>query len=490
MSEKKHIDRIFQERFKDFEATPNDAVWNNIEAQLNEKKKKRRIIPIWWRYAGIAALLALLFTVGTLIFNDTDTEQEFQIVDTENNPSTSTHINAISDELSKPTSTDSVETPVTHPTSVASNNSSVSSTKSNSSIIRQNIQKNTLQNAKNPSDSEDVGHKTSIKTSVQLKNQTAFTKNQVNQAPSKASAILINKDEVKAFIQEASKNNSVASSESETLNNSINKKDEREKNHTNTLTIEEAIENNKVLTEKEKQPNNRWSVAPNAAPVYFSTLGDGSSIDEQFNRNPKSGDINMSYGISTSYAINDKIKIRSGINKVNLGYNTNNVIVYQSSRSSSSALQNVNTVDKNNESVSFASKETLNIVSPETFSTSNTTINQNLGYIEIPLEIQYAISNSRLGINVIGGFSSFFLSDNEIHRENQNGQRDYLGEANNINSTSYSANLGFGLNYKFTKKVDLNLEPMFKYQFNTFKNTSGNFTPFFIGIYTGFAIKF
>ena len=33
MSDKKHIDRLFQEGFKDFEATPSDAVWENIEAQ-------------------------------------------------------------------------------------------------------------------------------------------------------------------------------------------------------------------------------------------------------------------------------------------------------------------------------------------------------------------------------------------------------------------------------------------------------------------------
>ena len=59
MSNKKHIDRLFQEKFKDFERTPDDAVWSKIEAQLN-KKKKRRVIPIWWRYAGVAALLLLL----------------------------------------------------------------------------------------------------------------------------------------------------------------------------------------------------------------------------------------------------------------------------------------------------------------------------------------------------------------------------------------------------------------------------------------------
>ena len=40
MSDKKHIDRLFQEKFKDFDVTPNDKVWEGIEARLDKKKKK------------------------------------------------------------------------------------------------------------------------------------------------------------------------------------------------------------------------------------------------------------------------------------------------------------------------------------------------------------------------------------------------------------------------------------------------------------------
>ena len=70
MSDKKHIDRIFQEKLKDFEATPDKAVWDNISSQLNQKKKNRKVIPFWWKLTGVAASLILLLTVGNLIFND------------------------------------------------------------------------------------------------------------------------------------------------------------------------------------------------------------------------------------------------------------------------------------------------------------------------------------------------------------------------------------------------------------------------------------
>ena len=71
MSDKKHIDRLFQEKFKDFDVMPDDELWESIEARLDKKKKKQRIIPIWWKLVGVAAALVLMFAIGTT-FNNTD----------------------------------------------------------------------------------------------------------------------------------------------------------------------------------------------------------------------------------------------------------------------------------------------------------------------------------------------------------------------------------------------------------------------------------
>ena len=42
--ERKNIDRLFQEKFKDFEVHPPEETWNAIEAKLNKKEKKRILI--------------------------------------------------------------------------------------------------------------------------------------------------------------------------------------------------------------------------------------------------------------------------------------------------------------------------------------------------------------------------------------------------------------------------------------------------------------
>ena len=205
----------------------------------------------------------------------------------------------------------------------------------------------------------------------------------------------------------------------------------------------------------------------------------------------------MSYGIRGSYAVNKRLTIRSGINRVTLGYNTNDVVAFQSisSNPSAAALQNISS-DQNISTTSNVSLVSAQNISAKSSSgatllstTGNTSINQEFGYIEIPLEIQYAISTKKFGVNLIGGFSSFFLIENNIYAES-NGSKTLIGEATNLNKTSYSANLGLGINYEISKKLDLNLEPIFKYQINAFSNTSGDFTPYFIGVYTGIAIKF
>tara|TARA_R110002050_G_scaffold293182_1_gene449391 strand:- start:62655 stop:64163 length:1509 start_codon:yes stop_codon:yes gene_type:complete len=502
MNDKKHIDRLFQEGLKDFEATPSDAVWKHIEAEL-QKKKKHRIIPIWWRYAGAAALLLLLLTIGGSYFINTDKPQPNQVVDTETNN------NDLNKSLIKKEIVTDNHYENNNIEKASQNNTGVLNNKINtstkSSITKTTASKNINKSRdNNPSSSKKESTLsnsiliTEVETAIALNVEEKINKTIQNEK----NPALIDINNAKKIINNTSKNNNTIAKPNEEEEEEATIIVNNETPEKSTITIEEAIDKTKDIIEEEKL--NRWSITPNAAPVYFNSLGNGSSIDPQFNGNSKTGEINMSYGISTSYAVNKKLSIRSGVNKVNLGYNTNNIVVYQSigvSSLSARSLQNIVTknsdvtqnspsTNSNSEGTSLISAENLSAKSPESFGTSNTSINQSLGYIEVPIEIQYTLLNKKLGVNVIGGFSSFFLNNNEIYSEANGGTRTLLGEASNINKISYSANFGLGLNYQVSKKIDLNLEPMFKYQINTFNNTSGDFKPYFIGVYTGFSIKF
>ncbi|GAL65505.1 hypothetical protein [Jejuia pallidilutea] len=343
MGDRKHIDRLFQERFKDFEAHPDDAVWDNIKAKLNEKKKKRRVIPIWWRYAGAAALLLLMFTTGTLLLNNSNTEQITpQIVDTEkkgekettNNKSQNINSTIVNDantpvisnvkenkvESTQPSNTYKtvIENPLKstkHSPSVANSNNTkdVINTKTssgvskNKALLKKDTPKNIAYNSKN---------KIEEKNNSTLKNKTDIIDNEVHSPTQNSTAIAA---AIKNSKTDTASNNNKKKETTEVATNNPKEKPQ---------SIEDAIEENKLLLEEENTEvatSNKWSIAPNAAPVYFSSLGKGSTIGADFNENSKSGEVNMSYGLNASYALNNRLTIRSGINRVNLGYNTNDV---------------------------------------------------------------------------------------------------------------------------------------------------------------------
>ena len=70
MSDKKHIDRLFQEKLKDFEQAPDDAVWRNIKSKIPlDDKKDRKLIPFWFRLTAVAAVLLIFLGLGGYIFN-------------------------------------------------------------------------------------------------------------------------------------------------------------------------------------------------------------------------------------------------------------------------------------------------------------------------------------------------------------------------------------------------------------------------------------
>ena len=85
--------------------------------------------------------------------------------------------------------------------------------------------------------------------------------------------------------------------------------------------------------------------------------------------------------------------------------------------------------------------------------------------------------------------STLFLNENRISLES-NGSVLNIGQANNLNDIHFSSNVGLGFKYTFWKSFQANFQPMFKYQINTFSNDSGNFKPYFVGLYSGVSFSF
>ncbi len=477
MKENKNIDRLFQEQFRSFEQTPNPQVWLNIEAEL-KKDKKRKVIPLWFKYAGIAAafLLGLFFLNTNYTFHSKTKNHTISVAKISKDSANKKHIYPKNSSKK---------------TEIVTNNTE--DARSKKEIIDTNFSKS------NTKDEKDNNHSSSSKILVyKKKNQEdAHVFLPKNNLPLKQ--LVTNENNNNNSSLNAEKNsvdspNSLANAPNQILEKKDFKEiQESKKEVASNPELPNELE--EILKAKSVQKNtvvfnakNKWQITSNVAPVYLNANSGGSPIDEQLSDYEKKSEKNISFGIGVHYAVGKKTVIRTGINKVVLGYNTNNVL-YATGLTANN-LKNIEYSSNNvMKFVNVANYSSLTTSEKEIQNTSTGNLNQKMGYYELPMEVSYAVLDRKFGINLIGGFSTLFLNENAISLESSQSNI-LLGEAKNLNQVHFSSNVGLGFKYQITKSFQINFEPMVKYQLNVFSINSGGFKPIFVGLYSGLSYGF
>ncbi|BCY27890.1 hypothetical protein [Flavobacterium okayamense] len=569
MKENKKIERLFQEKFKDFEAMPPIDAWENIEKRLQNKKNKRRVIPFWLKSSGIAAVLivsiGLLFNKNinknqnTLEFNN-DNSVVIQDNHIEENKTNSINSESNSSEFVKEANPEGNTTTIIRTNEVVTDNNTNSKIKELSSgnqkinsddnlvfgstnykLIDKKANNKSNKFNENSTDlisnskSEFVvaeGNKSSKnkKNNLDFRNTEVLIENEKNALSANVKTQESNNSIFEKLLEENNNNSIVLKSVEklipESTNSNIVVDNKSNQNNVDfalidTLKIKEVLavnaeeteDSNQVVSvetekenelekllkekeegknadEKEKEKRNRWVVSTNVAPVYFNSFSEGSPLDDEFESSDKSYQTSISYGVGAEYNLSKKFSLRSGLNTFNLSYNVNDVVFYQDVNAKQ--LKNVETNEAGRMiSVQSEAKNDIDAVtlSGDIVSKYNGELNQQLKYIEVPLELSYKVVDSKFGINVIGGMSTLFLQDNSVSLKS-NGIEMEIGEAKNLNNVHFSGNVGLGFRYTFWKSFNANFQPMLKYQFNTFSESSGNFKPYIVGLYTGLSFNF
>ncbi len=521
---KKNIDKLFQEKLKNFSEAPPNNVWSSIESSLNEKKRSRKIIPFWWKLGGVAALLA----ISLYIFNPFKSTADVSgpaITDVENAQQKESEEKEIEHPFEKPTLNDVQIVDVEKRPDTNHQNGIDEGSSHQTVNTDTRIKSTNTKNVPHIGPTDILNDQKKQITAVERKNRstekvvpTTSTNTYLNSSPknNEASIAVTDKVDKRNSIEKQSDSNGINTDSKSALKQEIEKKTQKEAiAQLEKKTVKEDVEEPKkksifdeITSQKEekealaKNSGSKWSAGPSIAPVYFNAIGEGSPISDIFVPNSKSGNINLSYGLSIAYEISKKLSIRSGIHKVDYGYNTNDIEFSSSLGPINGQIANVDysLASKNIIVGSKAGATRVDIQSENSFSPSQDAIlaksasregimAQELGYLEVPLELNYALVNNRLGINLIAGVSSLFLVDNSISLASGELTTE-IGKANNLNNVDFSTNIGFGINYKITPKVQFNIEPVFKYHLNTFSDISGSFDPFSIGVYSGLGFKF
>lgn len=589
MNDKKNIDRLFQEQLKDFEVHPPEFVWENIREKL-EEKKKRRAVPIWFTYSGVAAGLVAAAFFGWQYLSGEDSLN--------NNTNNGVVVQPVGSEAGKPVDPKKVFAPKGEESlpgrknSLSNNRSTLVSADDNqpdASTVNSGVQ-GTLQPAAKgagnasryntlvTNDKDNTGKKVAgkIKTGAVTLPQSgkavaydaetkpaSGTKSGRKATEAKATAVAgttgtkpsksklyegtnpeldINgsrkaKTGAKASYNDALANNSNGSNDARSNGMATNESNElygktggttdesgrvippipvinrdivigsllpgEQKLLAQMDTIKPGTENEleKLLREKEaadKQTRladnavGKWNVKPQVAPVFYNSFSSGSPIDAQFASNTKNFDNDVSYGLGLNYAVNNRFSIRSGVNTVNLNYATQDIQFYASFDGTTSNVSAKNAKTRNATIVVTTRGEGV----ADSFSANamsdgyNGAMVQTTGYIEVPLEISYALLQKRFGLQVIGGVSTLFLNQNKVSVVSTQGLATEVGEAQNLNDVHFSTNVGLGFKYRIFKALEANFEPTLKYQVNTYSRDAGNFKPYFIGLYSGISFSF
>lgn len=567
MKENKKIERLFQEKFKDFEAMPPVDAWENIEKRLQNKKNKRRVIPFWLKSSGIAAVL--IVSIGLFLNKNINKKQNRLEFNNENsvviqdnhieeNKTNSINSGPNSSEFVKEVNAEGNNTSIIRTNEVVTDNNTDSKIKelssgnqkinsddnmvfgsANNKLIDKKANNKSNKFNKNSTDlisntkSEFVvaeGNKSlnNKKNNVDYRNTEVLIENEKNalsanvktqESNNSISEKLLEENNnidlksVEKLIPESTNSNIVIDNKPNQINVdfalidtmkikevlAVNAEDIKDSTQVVSAEIEKENELEKLLKEKEegknadekeKEKRNRWVVSTNVAPVYFNSFSEGSPLDDQFESSNKSYQTSISYGVGAEYNLSKKFSLRSGLNTFNLSYNVNDVVFYQDVNAKQ--LKNVETNEAGRMiSVQSEAKNDIDAVtlSGDIVSKYNGELNQQLKYIEVPFELSYKVVDSKFGINVIGGMSTLFLQDNSVSLKS-NGIEMEIGEAKNLNNVHFSGNVGLGFRYTFWKSFNANFQPMLKYQFNTFSESSGNFKPYIVGLYTGLSFNF
>jgi len=478
MDEGKDIGKAFKERLQDIKESPNKEVWNSIVTQLDDIEQKRQIMPFFYKIAGVASVLLISLSFY-YYFHSNNQSQNPVVLDKEK---------IHSEEL---INTPVIEISSTHQLGNAPKNTNK---KHDKTTIKKNLkyskeESRTLQaETQQNNDSKTVSHSKIDKP--QESNHIAIQKRIpiVKEVKPIENRIINSQTNTPDLIQLKESNQLALTAEKELNNRKITQKENKVTSNANstnlTNTHKKKISPSKIVVnsiikgkiKKNKlEKRNHWEVAFHVAPVYYNSFTKGSSLSPTLVDNIKQNILTSSYGVSASYTIIDRVKLRTGLNRVNLSYKT-----YQADGLDVLASTNI---DLTSSSPSY-----------DTYSETQFDLTQKIQYFEIPLEIKYQLVDKKISIDLISGFSTLLLKDNSVLVEDSiiSSAMSFSSaeeKVNNLNNLSFSGNLGVGLNYDYTERTSFRVEPMLKVQFNTY-NTTTDFTPYMFGVFAGGSYNF
>ncbi len=465
-----NIDRTFREKLLNYSKLPPEIVWKRIEKDLGHKRRKN-VIPFYFKiaagialFSGIAGLIYMLSNSGNPINEQSVSPAQNLIV----NSSKSEILNAsenMNSSLKAAFSANKKKTAVY--------TRSDATIKGQTKKDQQNIVEEGIDTTKNyfvatKSDLYDTAK------SLTLTNQVARFE------PS----------------------NNIYNDRKIENSTSKNIQDINPANKTGASILDKFLSEE---TEESRKPL-KWSAGGEFGPQYsYRDIISNATYTDLLNKN-ESPLLAYAGGVHVLLEASRRISIQTGLYYSKMG-NELNSINYESQAGIISDNHEINAlagqssgnvyVIVNSTGTIVLSKKTYNQRQNYAANTNNDLATNNdyhasqtFEYVEVPLIMEYRIIARKLSFEIIGGLSSNFLINNSVDVSGPNNYTDH-GTTEGVNKVNYSGTLGLGLEYPFGNKIQISLQPLFKYYLSSFyKDSQVEVHPYSIGIMTGINYKF
>jgi hypothetical protein len=457
---------------ENFSSIPPPELWDKIEVQLDQPKKKKRAI-IWW---AIAASLVVGLSVPTILYFNTNQENGFEM-NVENNNNSNVNSEDYNNINTKGNNND---TGKLNDNRINLNNSNQVVTGAVPTLSSKTKDYKGFKNLKSKRiNGINQTVKDESKSNAIVANQNSSSAISVSELINVKEIQVNNFDTDNKSIVGKDKNAILGSNENKGIAANTSSKDSLNKIKREVAQLENVLvelDKDKTVKKKDSESIDKWSIQVFAGVMSSQNYNNQKALGNDVASKQSSG-----YGVKTNYKLNKKWSISSGLKINELGQEIAGVSYHEQQSYSGIVIDNLPVVINdyplimpkgsydlvsisNNEGYLFASNSNVN----DGFEKGNVT--QNLKYFEMPLEISYALL-SKKKTNIImntGGFVGKLISNDLLLNGNS------IGENKNVNQYVYGTLLSSTLQYEFYKKTKFFIEPGMNYYINPLENQTFN----------------
>lgn len=427
----KNLDQLFKKALLDKGCEPPPYIWENIEQQLDRKKRNTGF---WWlRSVAAAAAITLLLSIWLL------QSDKLAEVHTAGSPGVAT-------------ATLIPEQPI---------KIEIAKTATEKQISETSIQKTELVSGQPEAEKKQLllAQATSLKG-------TSVISNTAPEANIKQSTLR------KDFIP-------------------LTSKDAIENNKIYQALLGKTGEIQKPEKKKMKFELSGHFVPAYSSGTYSSSVKDARGVN--YSDNQMEGLMNAGGGLRLSVSAGKRLSIQTGVYYSRMGQKTTeNAGVPGNATFTLRNTANMKTTPLGNiktrtQAVAYRSAEAIVL---NAINGTDQTLEQVFGTLEVPLHLRYLLNDNKIRFSLSGGFSGNFIVNNKVYLKSSEG-KELLGSTENIRNFNMSTDLGLGVEYPITRKIRIMVEPGFKYYLNSLsEDKSIDFKPYLFTFSTGIGIEF